>query len=330
LERISGRQYGQLETTRTLRFLADHLKAAVMICRDGVLPSNKTQGYILRRLLRRSLNSGRKLGLAVKAFPFSELVFVISQIYADVCPDLPTKAEEISRVFAEEAQKFDQALKTGIKEIDKASVITGQTAFSIFESFGLPFEIIEEMAAEKGFVLDKEEFEAELKKHQELSRQGAQNLFRGGLADQSYEVTKLHTATHLLHAALRKVLGDHVRQEGSNITAERLRFDFRQPTKLTLEQLQKTEDLVNEQIQKSLAVSETTEDLSLALSSGATAFFREKYPPQVKVYAIGDFSREICGGPHVKNTAELGRFKIVKEEAVGEGVRRIRAVLVAA
>ncbi|MBI4359001.1 MAG: alanine--tRNA ligase [Candidatus Nealsonbacteria bacterium] len=328
LEKLSGKSYGQdPETTRAMRIIADHLRAAIMIARDSILPSNKAQGYVLRRLLRRAFLFTKKLNFETGGDYFPGFISILADSYDDIFPDLKEKKVQIADAFQEEADRFDKVLKSGIKEIDKTSRIDAQTAFYLLESFGLPFEITEEIARERGQVIKKEDFQKEIEKHQVLSRQGAENLFRGGLADQSYEVTKLHTATHLLHEALRRVLGSHVRQEGSNITAERLRFDFRQPTKLTAEELKKTADLVNEQIAKQLEVTETVQDLSQALASGARAFFREKYPEKVKVYSIGDFSREICGGPHVASTKELGRFRIIKEEAVAQGIRRIKAIL---
>ncbi|MDP2927091.1 MAG: alanine--tRNA ligase [bacterium] len=329
LENLSGRNYLQdPETTRAMRTIADHLRAAVMIARDGVLSSNKAQGYVLRRLLRRLLLFTKKLGLEASGDYFLGLISILAESYGDIFPDLEEKKAEIATSFREEADRFDEVLKSGIKEINKVPMIDAKTAFYLFESFGLPFEITEEIAREKGQTIKKEDFQKEVEKHQKLSRQGAESLFKGGLADQSYEVTRLHTATHLLHEALRRVLGDHVRQEGSNITAERLRFDFSHSAKLSVEELKNIEDLVNEQIAKNLIVTETVQDLSAALASGARAFFREKYPERVKIYSIGpSFSREICGGPHVASTKELGRFRIIKEEAVAQGVRRIKAVL---
>jgi alanyl-tRNA synthetase len=320
LEKLSKKKYGQSpETTRAMRIIADHLRASKMIAREGVLPSNKAQGYILRRLLRRFLLFSRQLGLAADGDYLSELI----------------QEKEISAAFREEAGRFNRALENGLKEIGKSKTIDAKVAFYLFESFGLPFEIIQEIGRERGQEIQKEDFQREVEKHQELSRQGAKGLFRGGLADQSQAVTRLHTATHLLHQALRQILGSHVRQEGSNITAERLRFDFSHSTKLIAEQLKAVEDLVNEKIEEDLAVSMEIMDREAALNSGALAFFREKYGDQVKVYTIGNpsassgppFSREICGGPHANSTKELGRFKIIKEEAVSQGVRRIKAVL---
>ncbi|MDP3093452.1 MAG: alanine--tRNA ligase [bacterium] len=345
LEQISGKIYGKdVLETRAMRLISDHLKAAAMIAHSGVFPSNKTQGYILRRLLRRALLALKKLDLSMTSFPFEEIIGEVAAIYNDVFPELGITAKEIAQVFSEEAGRFEKALSQGIKELGKSAEIDARTAFYVFETFGLPYEVIEEIAKARGQKIEKLEFEEELEKHQQLSKGASEHVFRGGLADQSYEVTKYHTATHILHQALRLVLGESVRQEGSNITAKRLRFDFSHHQKLTSEQIKQIEELVNQKIQENLPVVCEIIDRDLAFKMGALGFFREKYGDKVKVYSISDpstrssteahskssgppFSREICGGPHVKETGELGRFKIVKEEAVSAGVRRIKAIL---
>jgi alanyl-tRNA synthetase len=337
LEQISGKVYGKdVLETRAMRLASDHLKAATMIANSGVFLSNKTQGYILRRLLRRALLSIKRLGLEMAIFPFEEIIGQIAEIYAEVFPELAQNKKEIAQTFKEEAGRFEKALNQGLKELSKAEKIDAKTAFYVFESFGLPYEVIEEIAKDKGQIINKQEFEEELKKHQQLSKGGAEHVFHGGLADQSYEVTKYHTATHLLHQALRQVLGKNVRQEGSNITAERLRFDFSHDAemKMTPEQIKQVEDIVNQKIQENMPVLCEVTDREAAFKSGALGFFREKYGDKVKVYTICPssdsgqvFSREICGGPHVKSTGELGVFKIIKEEGVAKGIRRVKAVL---
>ena len=336
IEKISGKTYGEnASDTKAMRIIADHLKAATMIANSGVFPSNKTQGYILRRLLRRALLSMRKTGLAMADFPFEEIIGEIAEIYKDVSPELAQNKKEIAEMFSEEAGRFEKALNQGIKELEKSGQIDAKIAFYIFESFGLPYEVIEEIANEKGQKINKEDFEEELKKHQKLSKGAAEHIFRGGLADQSYQVTKYHTATHILHQALRQVLGEKVRQEGSNITAERLRFDFNHDAKLTPEQIKQVEEIVNKKIKENLPVLCEVTDKEETLKSGALGFFREKYGDKVKVYTIGNsstgsgppFSREICGGPHVNSTGELGVFKIIKEDGVAKGIRRVKAVL---
>ncbi len=336
-----------VDVRKSMRIIADHLKAATIIARTGIMPSNKTQGYVLRRLLRRAMFFAKRLELSDDSY-LEVLVKQVSKIYQDIFPQLKEKEGEIIKVFEEEASRFDKSLKTGLREIEKIKIIDSQKAFYLYESFGFPLEMIVEIAKERGQGFSVEDFQREQKKHKELSRQGAENMFKGGLADQSYEVVKLHTATHLLHRSSRSILGDHIRQEGSNITAERLRFDFAHDQKLSPEQLKKIEDLVNEKIKQDLKVSFEIMDKDLAIKSGAAAFFKEKYGDKVKVYTIGNpsksrsdsdessdskssgppFSREICGGPHVAKTSELGIFKIVKEESVAKGIRRIRAILV--
>ncbi len=332
LEKLSGQRYGASQVpTRAMRIITDHMRAVVMMMTDGVLPANKTQGYVLRRLVRRSLLYGRKLGLAGDLTYIGKLVSPVAQIYAEAYPATLAKAKEIELILQEEALRFSKTLERGLAEIEKLSHLDGKSAFRLYETYGFPWEMTEEIAREKGQTVDRQQFAAEFKKHQALSRTAAAGMFKGGLADHSEETTKLHTATHLLHAALRQILGDHVAQKGSNITAERLRFDFSHPTKLTAAELKKIEDLINAKIAENLPVTFKVVDKEAALKSGAMAFFGERYGEKVKVYTIGEgkkiMSREICGGPHVSFTGALGHLTIKKEESAGAGVRRIYATV---
>lgn len=326
IERLSGKAYGEkADTTRAMRIIADHIRGSVMMMADGVLPSNKQQGYVLRRLIRRSLLYGRNLGLVSDWKYVGNLVEPVAQIYEDAYPDVTSKAAEIKLLIEEEAMRFGKTLEKGLREIAKIPSLDGKTAFSLYETYGFPWEMTEEIARGKGQQVDRKQFEEEFRKHQQLSRTAAAGMFKGGLQDHSEDVTKLHTATHLLHQALRTVLGSHVSQKGSNITAERLRFDFSHPEKMTPEQVSEVERIVNDQIARDLPVSMTTTTYTDAIEHGALAFFGERYPEKVKVYAIGTFSKEVCGGPHVEHTGLLKSFKIMKEESAGAGIRRIYA-----
>jgi alanyl-tRNA synthetase len=298
------------------RIVADHAKASVFLLADGVRPSNKDQGYVLRRLLRRMIN----LNVSDIYTPLGKVI----ELYGDT---YQFNKEEIFLVVKEEETKFRETLARGQMKIDKLERIDAKTAFDLFQSEGLPFETVKDLAGQKAKGLKREDFDVEFAKHQEISRAGADQKFKGGLADHGEMSVKYHTATHLLHQALREVLGDQVEQKGSNINEERLRFDFSHSQKMTEEEKQKVEDIVNEKIEEGLEV--TFEDLPLAEAKkrGAQGVFGDKYGEKVKVYKIGDFSLEICGGPHVDNIEKLGKFKIVKEEAVSQGVRRIRAKL---
>ncbi|MBQ8299651.1 MAG: alanine--tRNA ligase [Clostridia bacterium] len=316
------------------RIIADHLRASMFMIVDGVRPSNVEQGYVLRRLLRRVIRHMRKVefdpnnvGLLVDTF-----VNIMSEMY----PEIPANKATLVEVIEEEKNKFLKTLEHGEKEfaknVEKAKVegktkLEGPVVFRLYDTFGFPPEMTAELAEENGMTIDMEEFEALFKEHQEKSRAGSEAKFKGGLADHSEKTTAYHTATHLLHKALQIVLGEHATQKGSNLTAERLRFDFANPQKVTKEELQRVEDIVNEQIKRDLVV--TCEEMSLeeAEASGATGLFASKYGDKVKVYTIGDFSKEICGGPHVERTGGMGRFKIKKEEGVAAGIRRIKAVL---
>lgn len=320
---------------RSARIVAEHLRASTFIIGDGVRPSNVDQGYVLRRLIRRAIREARKLGMTE---PFaSKIAQVVIDEYGDIYPELKTNAEFIIAELNREEEQFGKALENGIKEFTKLiekfppnienKVISGRKAFNLYETFGFPLELTQEMAAEKGFTVDEKGFKEAYAKHQEQSRAGAEQKFKGGLADHSDATAALHTATHMLHQALRIVLGEHVEQAGSNITAERLRFDFTHPEKMTPEQLKQVEDIVNENIKKNLDV--VCEEMSLdeAKKRGAIGLFESKYGEAVKLYSIGDYSMEICGGPHATNTSQLGTFKIQKEESSSRGVRRIKAVL---
>ncbi|MBU1857505.1 MAG: alanine--tRNA ligase [Verrucomicrobia bacterium] len=333
----SGKAFEEsADVTRAFRVIADHLRSAVFILGDeqGVTPSNLGQGYVLRRLIRRAVRHAKKIGLRGG---FSKAVAEsVVATYTKAYPELERRRELIVRELATEEEKFEKTLTQGLEELDKVlaqikthnqTALAGRVAFRLYDTFGFPVEFTEEICREQGLTVDKAGFDKAFAKHQEVSKQGADKMFKGGLADNSAATTRLHTATHLLHKSLQIVLGAHVKQKGSNITAERLRFDFSHPAKLTPEELSRVEVLVNEQIQNALPVTMEVMTLEEAKTLNATALFAAKYGEQVKVFSIGGFSKEVCGGPHVLNTAELVRFKIQKEEASSAGVRRIRAVL---
>ncbi|NCQ02849.1 alanine--tRNA ligase [Candidatus Wolfebacteria bacterium] len=308
-----------------IRVFADHLRASVFLIADGLKPSNKEAGYILRRLLRRILAYTVKYDIHADLFPAS--VEIIKEKFGEIYPEVK-ETKMILEVLEDEKQKFHEAIGRGIKEIEKYPKITGKDAFYLYETFGLPFELIKELAPKDAVkALSKGDFDKEFEKHQELSRTASAGMFKGGLVDMSEQTIKLHTAAHLLMESLRQVLGNHVMQKGSNITAERLRLDFSHPEKLTAEEIKEVEDLVNQKIQEDLLVKMEEMNLEQAKKQGAMGVFEAKYGEKVKVYSIGDFSKEICGGPHVQKTGELGHFKIIKEKASSSGVRRIKAVL---
>ncbi|MFA6254576.1 MAG: alanine--tRNA ligase [Patescibacteria group bacterium] len=314
---------------KSIRIIADHLRSATFILGDekGIVPSNLDQGYVLRRLIRRAIRHGKMIGID-KPFTFAIAKIVVKEYSADY-PELKKNKDFIEEQLVREEEKFSQTLENGLKQFEKMSEdgISGQEAFILFSTYGFPFEITKELAAEKGIEIDEAGFNEEFKKHQELSRTATEGRFKGGLADNSEITAKMHTATHLMLAALRQILGDHVFQKGSNITPERIRFDFSHSEKMTPEQIKQVEDIVNEQIKKNLPV--VCEELSLeqAKAKGAMGVFENKYGDKVKVYSAGEFSKEICGGPHAKTTGELGHFKILKEESSSAGVRRIKAIL---
>ncbi len=337
IEELSGARYGESEQTDTsIRIIADHARAATHIIGDeaGVAPSNVGQGYILRRLIRRAVRHGRKLGLTE---PFLSLIAeVVIEMYADIYISIDRKRAEIVGELTGEEERFLETLRKGEHEFEKLlpnleknpkKTIPGRVAFRLYDTYGFPIEITEELAREHGMSVDREGFDDAYRKHQEKSKSDSGGVFKGGLADHTEMTTRLHTATHLLHKALRTVLGEHVAQKGSNITQERLRFDFSHPDKMTPEQIKQVEQIVNQQIKRDLPVDFHEMTLEEARDSGAIALFGDKYDEVVKVYSIGDFSKEVCGGPHVSHTQELGQFRIVKEQSSSQGVRRIKAVL---
>jgi len=309
---------------RLARIVADHIRASVFIIADGIAPSNIEQGYVVRRLIRRAIRYGKKIGIEK---PFThEIGELVIELMGDECPEIKKNKDFIIEQFVQEEEKFGKTLEKGLKEFEK-----GTDPFILFTTYGFPIEIIEELAKEKGIKIDKKKFEEEFKKHQELSRTATAGKFKSGLADNSEQVTKLHTATHLLLAALRKVLGEHVFQKGSNITAERLRLDFSHSQKMTAEQIKEAENMVNEVITKDLPINCVEVSLEKAKEIGAMGVFESKYGDKVKVYSVGasdcPYSCEICSGPHIEKTSQLGHFKILKEEASSAGVRRIKAIL---
>jgi len=345
IEKISIKKYSQEK--RNFRIVADHLRASCFLIAEGILPSNLDRGYVLRRILRRIQRVAKILEL--KNGWETEPVKWLVKKYGEIYPELRGKENDILIVIEKEKEKFEKTLSEGLKYFEKLikkkieerkeKVITGKEAFFLYESYGFPLEMVEELAVEKNFKVDKTGFEKAFKKHQEISRSGAGRKF-GGVGinqlenkEERQKATRLHTATHLLHSALRKVLGEKVQQMGSDISPERLRFDFSFDRKMTPQEIEKVENLVNQKIKEDLEVKKEEMSLKEALSSGALAFFREKYPEKVSVYTIFNsgtgevFSKEICGGPHVKKTSELGEFKIKKEESSGAGIRRIRATL---
>ncbi|MBR1871389.1 MAG: alanine--tRNA ligase [Kiritimatiellae bacterium] len=319
------------------RIIADHMRTATFILCDpkgGVKPGNIGANYVLRRLIRRAVRYSRFLGMA-EGFT-GEIAKVISAKYSHFYPELAEHLEQCIADLDAEEKRFNQTLDKGEAMFNKVAEqlkahgqnqISGKTAFKLYDTFGFPFEMTCELAEQNNLTVDKDGFEEANRKHQELSRTTSAGSFKAGLQDHSEIVTRMHTATHLLHAALHKVLGEGANQKGSNITPERLRFDFTWPEKMTPEQIKAVEDLVNEKIQEAIPVEKTMTTVEEAKKLGAMALFSSKYGEQVSMYTIGDFSREICGGPHVANTAEVGKFKIVKEQSSSAGVRRIKAVV---
>ncbi len=317
---------------QSARIVVDHIRSSVFLIADGVIPSSSDRGYVLRKLIRRAVRHTDKLGLP--NLDIKEYVQFFRNIYKDVYPQIDQSFDQVIIIFNEEENKFRQTLKLGLKEFEKISTknVSAANAFILFSSYGFPLELTLELAKEKGISVDLEAFESEMKKHQELSRLGAEQKFKGGLVDMSEMSVKYHTATHLLHQALHEVLGEGVMQKGSNITPERLRFDFSHGGKMTDEEKKRVENIVNEKIKEALPVQNIIMPRKEAEKTGAKHFFGEKYGEEISIYFIGKdlqeaFSKEFCGGPHVKNTKELGRFKIIKEEAVSQGVRRIKAIL---
>jgi alanyl-tRNA synthetase len=343
VEKAASYVYGTAaEKDKSVRIICDHLRASTFILGDpkAVAPSNVGAGYVLRRLIRRAVRHGRKLGIEGAAF-LSSIAGVLIEQMKGPYPELLENRGRILEELGREEEKFLETLQKGEHEFEKLlpnllkdprKVMSGRLAFKLYDTYGFPIELTEELAAERGMNVNRGEFDEAFKKHQELSRAGAEQQFKGGLQDHSEIATRYHTATHLLHKALRMVLGDHVAQKGSNITAERMRFDFSHGAPMTKEEIQKAETIVNEQIQKDLPVTMAVMSLEDAKAAGAIALFGEKYETQVKVYTIGNsptdyFSKEVCGGPHVEHIGVLGKFTIQKEQSSSAGVRRIRAVL---
>lgn len=326
IAKISTEPYQQ--NPKPYRIVADHIKGAVFLAAEGIFPSNVEQGYVLRRILRRVMRFGRLLG-----FPdnfLGPLAQKVIAIYQDVYPQIGSKEADILAVIKKEEEKFSKTLARGLKQFEKIAAlgdIEGADAFHLFDTYGFPLELSEELAREKGLKVDKRGFEEAFKKHRDVSRAGVEKKFGGVGKEAGLDSAKLHTATHLLHAALRKVLGGHVKQMGSDITASRLRFDFSHTQKTTPAELKKVEALVNQQIKADWPVKKTEMSYDEAVEKKILAFFKEKYPDKVTVYSAGNFSREICAGPHAERTGQLGHFKIVKEESSGAGIRRIRAIL---
>ncbi len=337
IERESKKRIAESpEITRAFRVIADHTRSAVFILGDeqGIAPGNLGQGYVLRRLIRRAVRYAKKIGMDVGfARPVAEAVIAG---YSEIYPELQQHRTHVLNELTAEEEKFEKTLAQGMQELNKVleqikshgqKTLGGRVAFKLYDTYGFPVEFTQEICAENGLELDFDGFNKAFQKHQEVSRVGSDKIFKGGLADHSEATTRLHTATHLLHRSLQIVLGEHVHQKGSNITADRLRFDFSHNAKMTPEELDKVQSLVNEQIQAGMPVLMEVMSLDEAKRRNATALFAAKYGEDVKVFSIGGFSCEACGGPHVGNTSELGRFRILKEEASSAGVRRIRAVL---
>ena len=333
MEKIKELQ--KVDNIESRRIIAEHLRSSMMIIADGGRPSNIDRGYVLRRLIRRMIRHMNKLQIDLSEL--TNLIEININNLKEMYPELEQNREIIKNVINEEKDKFVKTLTHGEREFQKEmqkakqegkTQIDAKVVFRLYDTYGFPPEVTKELAEENNMTVDLKGFEKLFKEHQEKSRQGSTQKFKGGLADQNEKTIAYHTATHLLHQALRTVLGEHVKQSGSNITEERLRFDFTHPQKVTKEELQKVEDLVNEQIKRDLKV--TCEEMSYeeAKKSGAIGLFTDKYGDKVKVYTIGDFSKEICGGPHVTHTGDMGKFKIKKEESSSSGIRRIKAVLI--
>ena len=329
IEEISNKKYSGNE--KSMRIIADHIRTSVFISADdaGIIPSNKDQGYILRRLIRRAIRHAKNLNIDINSNWEEKIALLIIDKYKKYYNELEKNKTKVLEILKNEKNKFNKTLEKGLKEFEKVSNsdIDGDTAFHLFDTYGFPLELTIELAKEKGLNVDINGFNEKFKAHQELSRSSSQGKFKGGLAGNSEIETKYHTATHLLNAALKITVNSDIHQMGSNITSERMRFDFNCDHKLTLEEIKNTEDLVNKWIKESLDVYKKEMSKEEAIKTGAECRFIEKYPDIVTVYYIGDVSKELCGGPHVKNTSEIGKFKIVKEEACSSGVRRIKAVI---
>jgi len=346
IEALSDKKYK--DAKKSFRIISDHIRAAVFLITEGITPSNIGSGYILRRILRSSIRHAEILNL--KKYWYIDLIKKTLDIYKEVYPEIKNKETDIITIIQNEEEKFEKSLKKGLIQFDKlleakinseqkSKIITGKEIFDLYQSYGFPLEMTEELAKEKGFELDKKDFQKEFKHHQEISREGADKKFGGhGISEikdqeSKIKIIKLHTTTHLLQSALREILGDKVKQMGSNINSERLRFDFSFDRKLTDQEIKKIEDLVNKKIKENLNILEEDMPFETAIKTGALSFFKEKYPRNVKVYTMINqktkevFSKEICAGPHIKNTSELNLFKITKQESSGANVRRIKAII---
>ncbi|WP_455463416.1 alanine--tRNA ligase [Candidatus Hodarchaeum mangrovi] len=319
------------EEYKAIYIISDHIRASTFILGDdkNLIPSNLGQGYVLRRLIRRIIRQGNILNIKQKFLPI--LAQIVIHLYKETYPELEQNKDFIINNLTTEEDKFTVALKRGLRKFNKIlvekGIITGEDAFLLFTSFGFPLEITSELATEKGIILDLETFKKEFEHHRELSRKATAGTFQSGLADHSTRTTRLHTATHLLQQALRNVLGNHVEQKGSNITTERTRFDFSHPVKLTESELKQVEDLVNQKIKEKIPVTKEIMTPQEALKKGALGFFEAQYQSKVSVYSVGEFSKEICTGPHVENTQEIGKFIIQKQQNIGVGLMRIRATI---
>lgn len=338
IEELSGKKYSDDENKKAIRVIADHIRAVVMIASDDrtIRPSNTDQGYILRRLIRRLTRSAKMLGIDINSNFDQEIANIVISQFKDYYPEVGRNSQSVIDMLKAEKEKFSKTLEHGLKEFEKIvdrmkanneNIIQGEVAFRLYDTFGFPVELTVELAEEKGLKVDTKGFEERFKQHQEISRQGAEQKFKGGLADASEQTAKLHTATHLLLAGLRKYLGEDVFQKGSNITAERLRFDFSYPQKMTPEQIKEVEDYVNKAIAADVVVTCEEMGVKEAKSQGAMGVFDDRYEEKVKVYTIENYSKEICGGPHANRTGDLKSFKIIKEEASSAGVRRIKGVI---
>ncbi|MFA5749909.1 MAG: alanine--tRNA ligase [Candidatus Shapirobacteria bacterium] len=332
IEQISGKLYSDDNNKKPIRIIADHIRSSVFIIADGVETSNKEAGYVLRRLIRRAIRQGKLIGIETNFTKIiAQSVLDNQDNYAGIYPELNQNKNKILEILEAEENKFRKTLDRGLSEINKLiktnKSVSGCEAFDLYQNFGFPIEMVQEELAKNNLSLDLEEFNKAKEDHQKQSQTLSAGKFKSGLADNSEIITKYHTATHLLHTALRQILGDHVQQSGSNITSERLRFDFSHNDKLTDDQLKSVSELVNQQIKNKLSIIKENLPFVEAQKQNAIAFFGNKYPDIVSVFTIGDFSKEVCTGPHVKNTGELGNFKIIKEESAGSGKRRIYAVL---
>ncbi|MGG0260165.1 alanine--tRNA ligase [Bacillus mycoides] len=320
---------------KSLKIVADHIRTTTFIIGDkkGITPSNTDQGYILRRLIRRAIRHANLLGISNEGL--TQICEVVIEQYKEVYPELEDNKEKIINEIKKETKKFAKTIQQGLKKFEKViqklgtdrQELDGKNAFKLYDTYGFPIELTQELAIERGLEVNLREYQIYFDQHRKKSQQGAQQKFKGGLADTSQSTAKLHTATHILHEALRRILGKSVEQKGSNITAQRLRFDFSFPRKLTTDEISKIEKMVNEVIANDYIIIKEQKSVNEAKQQGAIGLFESQYGECVSVYSIGDFSKEICGGPHAKTTKELGTFKITKEESSSSGVRRIKAIL---